>query len=185
MGVIQNAINQTLGTAAIAARLLPEYETKQELYKLGKQEHVLSKQSDAAKLVGKEATDPDLIRNVGEIKEREMELSKKKFQLDPTEENFQAAVKKQQSYRSFNKYEELMMKQQEALDKANGISNAKKAQKRNFMSYLKEQPTSLGGTVGELPLSIQKQLAKQYSPAQRKQLMDTMDRESKKNGNNK
>lgn len=182
MGVIQSAINQVLGTAGIAARLSPEYETKQELYKLEKEEQVLSKQSEAAKLVGKEATDPDLIRSIGEIKEREMELSKKKFQLDPTEENFQATVQKQQSFRSFNKYEELMMKQQEAMKNVANKQDAKQKQKRNFMSYLKKQSTNLGGTVGELPLNIQKQLAKQYSPAQRKQLMDTMDKENT-NGN--
>ena len=126
MGAIQNAINQTLGTAGIAARLSPEYETKQELYKLGKEEQLLSKQGEAAKLVGKGATDPDLIRNIGEIVQREMELAKKKFQLDPTKENFQSAVQKQQSYRSLNKYEELMMRRQEAIDKAAGISQAKK-----------------------------------------------------------
>ena len=111
------------------------------------------------------------------------QLSKKKFQLDPTEENFQATVQKQQSYRSFNKYEELMMRQQEAMQKVANKQDAKQKQKRNFMSYLKEQPTNLGTTVGELPLNIQKQLAKQYSPAQRKQLMDTIDKERmNKNG---
>ena len=177
MGVIQNAINQMLGTVGIAARLSPEYETKQELYKLGKEKQVLNKQSEAAKLVGKDATDPDLLRNIGDIKKREMELSKKKFQLDPTEENFQATVQKQKSYRSFNKYEELMMRQQEAMQKVANKQDAKQKQKRNFMSYLKEQPTNLGGKVGDLPLNIQKQVAKQYSPAQRKKLMNTIDRE--------
>lgn len=177
MGLIQNAINQALGTAGIVARLSPEYETKQELYKLRKEEQVLSKQSKAAKLVGKEATDPDLIRNIGDIKKREMELSRKKFQLDPTEENFQATVQKQQSYRSFNKYEDLMMRQQEAMQNVANKQDAKQKQKRNFMSYLKEQPTNLGGKVGDLPPKIQKQVAKQYSPAQRKKLMDTIDKE--------
>lgn len=36
MGVIQNAINQMIGTTAIAARLAPGYETRQELGQLSK-----------------------------------------------------------------------------------------------------------------------------------------------------
>lgn len=180
MGVIQSAINQALGTAGITARLSPEYETKQELYKLGKEEQVLNKQGEAAKLV----KDLDIIRNIGDIKQREIELSKKKFQLDPTEENFYDMAEKQKTYRIYNRLENsMMMKQQEAMKKVANKQDAKQKQKRNFMSYLKEQPTNLGGTVGELPLNIQKQLAKQYSPAQRKQLMDTMDKERmNKNG---
>ena len=38
MGIIQSAVNQTLGTVGIAARLSPDYETKQELHKLKKEE---------------------------------------------------------------------------------------------------------------------------------------------------
>lgn len=177
MGVIQNAINQMLGTVGIAARLSPEYETKQELYKLGKEKQLLNKQSEATKLVGKEVTDPDLIRNIGDIKKREMELSKKKFQLDPRVENFRTAVQKQKSYRSFNKYEELMVRHQEAMQKVANKQDVKQKQKRNFMSYLKEQPTNLGGKIGDLPIAMQKTIAKQYSKQDRKKLMDTIDRE--------
>lgn len=61
---------------------------------------------------------------------------------------------------------------------------AKKTQKRNFMEYLKKEPTSLGGTVGQLSPAVQKQLAKQYNPYQRKTLMDRVDKEAK-NGINK
>lgn len=179
MGVIQSAINQALGTAGIVARLSPEYETKQELYKLRKEEQVLSKQSEAAKLVGKEATDPDLIRNIGDVKEREMELAKKKFQLDPTEENFQATVQKQQSYRSFNKYEELMMRQQEAMQNVANKQDAKQTQRRNFMDYLKNIELQGGGKVGELPPKMQQVIAKQYSKQERKSIMDLQDKEKK------
>jgi hypothetical protein len=55
--------------------------------------------------------------------------------------------------------------------------DAKQKQRRNFISYLKEQPTNLGGKVGDLPLNIQKQVAQSYSPKQRKQLMDKIDKE--------
>jgi hypothetical protein len=49
------------------------------------------------------------------------------------------------------------------------------------MSYLQKQPTSFGGTVGELPTNIQKQIASQYSKSERKKLMDTMDAQKEKN----
>lgn len=61
---------------------------------------------------------------------------------------------------------------------------AKRTQKRNFIEYLKKQPTSLGGTVGDLPPAMQKQVASQYTKSQRKRLMDLADREGK-NGSNK
>ena len=56
---------------------------------------------------------------------------------------------------------------------------AKKTQRRNFMDYLSSMPTSFGGTVGELPMPIQKQVASQYSKSQRKTMMDRMDKEAK------
>lgn len=55
---------------------------------------------------------------------------------------------------------------------------AKTAQRRNFMEYLGKQPTSFGGTVSQLPISVQKQLAAQYSKNDRRKLMDKMDKEA-------
>ena len=74
----------------------------------------------------------------------------------------------------------LQQRQEEANKKVEQQRLAKKTQRRNFMSYLQKQPTSLGGTVGELPPQMQKQIASQYTKSQRKQLMDAMDMESKK-----
>lgn len=177
MGVIQNAINQMLGTAGIAARLSPDYETKQELHKLGKQQQILDKQAESAELRGTEqVTDPDLLRNLGDIKERQLDLSKRKFQLAPTKEGFQDVVSKQQSYRRFNKMEDILLqKQDQALNQAAQKSESKQSTKRNFMSFLKNVEIAGGGKVGDLPLNVQKQIAKQYSKGERKALMNTMD----------
>lgn len=67
-----------------------------------------------------------------------------------------------------------MMQQQEA----------KKTQRRNFMDYISSMPSSFGGTVGDLPKDMQKQIASQYSKSQRKTMMDRMDKE-KANGKSK
>ena len=69
--------------------------------------------------------------------------------------------------------------QQQAMDRVSRQQEAKKTQRRNFMSYLAQQPTSLDGTVGELPMQLQKQIASQYSKSQRKTMMDRMDKEAK------
>lgn len=69
--------------------------------------------------------------------------------------------------------------QQQAMDRMNRQKEAKKALRRNFTAYLAKQPTSLGGTVGDLPMPIQKQIASQYSKSQRKAMMDRMDEEAK------
>ena len=69
--------------------------------------------------------------------------------------------------------------QSTAMNRMRRQQEAKKTQRRNFMSYLAQQSTSLGGTVGELPKFIQKQIASQYDKKQRKTMMDRMDKEAK------
>ena len=72
-----------------------------------------------------------------------------------------------------------IQKQEEANSKVKQIQEAKKKQRRNFMDYLSKQTTSLGGTIGDLPKDLQKQIASQYSKSQRKAMMDKMDKEAK------
>lgn len=74
----------------------------------------------------------------------------------------------------------LQQRQEEQLKKIKEKKAAQQKQRRNFMTYLKKQPTSLGVSVGELPEKMQKQIASSYSTAQRKKLMDEMDREASK-----
>lgn len=54
--------------------------------------------------------------------------------------------------------------------------------RRNFMEYLRKQPVSLGGTVGDYPIEFQKKTAQAYTPYQRKKMMDYMDEEAKSRG---
>ena len=71
------------------------------------------------------------------------------------------------------------VKQELAQKQMKQQQEAKKTQRRNFMDYLAQQSTPLGGTVGDLPMPIQKQIASQYSKSQRKTMMDRMDKEAK------
>lgn len=72
--------------------------------------------------------------------------------------------------------------QQQAMDRMYRQKEAKKALRRNFTEYLAKQPTSLGGTVGDLPPEAQKQIASQYTKSQRRTMMDKMDEEAMKSG---
>ena len=87
---------------------------------------------------------------------------------------------------TLEKRNELLDRQKQAQKKTEQVKEAKtkqKATRRNFMiDYLSKQETSLGGTVGELPIAMQKQIASQYTKSQRKTMMDRMDREAKTNG---
>lgn len=77
----------------------------------------------------------------------------------------------------------LAKKQEIANQKAQQVKQAKQIQqktRRNFMrDYLSKQPTSLGGTVGDLPIDRQKQIAKTYDKNARRRMMNQMDREAK------
>lgn len=194
MGVIQSAINQALGTAGIAARLSPGLEKRQELKNLEKQEKSLKARSDAAveaiETKQKEGTidlksmqqDADILREAASDVEQ---LRKKQFELKPSPESYEKYVKSKGVVKESKSIgqdlqsaqEELRM--QEAMNKVGRKQERQLKQKRNFMSYLKDQPTSFGGNVGDLPLKMQKAIAKQYSPAERKKLMNQMDKEKK------
>lgn len=196
MGVIQNAINQTLGTVGIAARLSPEYETKQELHKLGKQETALSVQQETLRPIDYDELEEG--RTIGaqqykEILEKQAEVAQRQFELNPTKESmrkaaFARSAAGQGPLMSFKADpEEIMMeqeelRQQEAMDKVGKKQGAQLRQKRKFKDYLSKLETSLGGTVGDLPEKLQKQILKSYSPQQRRQIMNQMDKE-KKDGN--
>ena len=78
--------------------------------------------------------------------------------------------------------QELSDRQKKAMENVAKKQDAQQIQRRNFKNYLRKQPISGGGTVGQLPKQMQNIIAKQYSKAERKQLMDTMDKEKKKNG---
>lgn len=76
-----------------------------------------------------------------------------------------------------------MSRDETKMEEANNTSQkqvkAKASQRRNFKTYLAQQPTSLGGTVDDLPSDLQKKIASQYSRSDRKRMMDQMDREVK------
>lgn len=172
--MIQEAINQALGTVGIAARLSPEYETKQELHQAKKQEKALTMQQDALPQITPEEFEAQKTVAAKQHKQAEQKLAdvkQKIFELNPSKQTMREAHLAQSSAYNIP----LMTFQENANSKAKQVSQAKRSQRRNFMEYLRKEPISGGGTIGDLPPHVQKSLAKQYTKSQRKQLMDRED----------
>lgn len=52
------------------------------------------------------------------------------------------------------------------------VLDQQQSRKRNFLDYMKDQPTNLGIKFGELPKAAQKELAKAYTPSDRQKIMN-------------
>lgn len=52
------------------------------------------------------------------------------------------------------------------------VLDQQQSRERNFLDYMKDQPTNLGIKFGELPKSAQKELAKAYTPSERQKIMN-------------
>src|SRR5699024_6555776 len=115
-----------------------------------------------------------------DIAKEQTEVARRQFELDPTQERYKTYSK----LRSAG-YDVPLMRlpadeeaQDIATSRVDSQIRAKQKQRRKFMDYLAKQPTSLGGTVGDLPYDLQKQIASQYSRNDRRTMMDRMDREA-------
>ena len=73
----------------------------------------------------------------------------------------------------------IINKQTQAMRKVQEKRESQKTQKRNFNSYISNIKTSYGVKLGDLGPKAVKAVAAQYTPYQRKKLMDTMDKEKK------
>lgn len=207
----QQSVNQTLGIAGAFAGLSGVPQRAAEKRNIKKQQAVLDKQVEAATASGK----PIKPEVADELDKRQLELSKRRFETDPSEKTYQEYVKQipttvredpemlheermesipdiarrnaEYSYAYQQAYRKEMSNlgmQQQAIDRMNRQTEAKKTQRRNFLDYISSMPTSLGGTVGQLPKDMQKQIASTYTKSQRKTIMDRMDKE-KANGKSK
>lgn len=177
MGVIQNAMNQMLGIASAVARLSPNYETNQELHKLGKQEKALSLQQKLLPTISPDEVNKGktiAAKQHKEILEKQAEVAQRQFELKPTKESMIKA--------SLARYSADEIRQKQSNIKAAQKSETKQKTRRNFMNYLKNIEIQGVGKVGELPQPIQKKIAAQYSKEKRKYIMDSIDKE-KTNGN--
>lgn len=204
---IQGQINQLLGTGAILTGLYkasPDYQQRQELKKARMGESLLNQQRDVLRnkmqqtQVSPDITadelqktilpDLDIADDISSNLERNLQ---RQFELDPNEQTLtklrdikQASLGRQQKRSDIMFMLEQMrnVTPEQAMQHMQQVGNQQVQQRtnrRNFMSYLRNEPSSLGGKVGQLPPDLQKQIANQYTKSQRKALMDRIDREEK------
>lgn len=198
-GSIQGDINQMIGMVGALEGLsgVPQRRAakKAEIEKEKAAQAALDKQVEVtSKAVDKASKDIDIGNPM--IPENDVyidtlknaELARKaQFERNPSEDTYDKYLSALTSRTTASsdlenarsQWADLVSKQKQAMDDMESKKGAKATQRRNFMSYLAQQSTSLGGTVGDLPMSLQKQIASQYSKSQRKTMMDRMDKEAK------
>lgn len=191
----QGAVNEVINQVGLYSALAGGPQDLKERIKLGKEGRVLDKQIDnvaadvgesmqlaqKAKASGDSATVEELTKKAkGQNEElsrllgRNLEIQERKYQLNPSQKNYEAVMAARRAGET-----SLEERQEMAMKKTSEQAEAKKKQRRNFKTYLAQQPTSLGGTVGDLPSDLQKKIASEYSRSDRKRMMDQMDREAK------
>ena len=166
---IQAAVNQTLSIAGLLISMNPTLkaaaERNQQKAALSRRAGILEKGLEIAKASG----DKDLNQ---ELSQKLSETKKEQFMKDPTSESYSAYQQVEQQRRM--SAEEAAAKADKAMADA---QTEKRKGRRRFAEYLALEPTGYGVTVGQLPKNVQKELAKQYSKAERKELMDRRDAE--------
>lgn len=191
----QGAVNEVINQVGLYSALAGGPQDLKEGIKLGKEERVLDKQIDnaaadvaksmseaqKAKGAGDSATIEELNKKAkGQNEElsrllgKNLEIQERKYQLNPSQKNYEAVMAARRAGET-----SLEERQDLAMKKTSEQAEAKKKQRRNFKTYLAQQPTSLGGTVGDLSPDLQKKIASQYSRSDRRRMMDQMDREAK------
>lgn len=189
----QQSVNKELGIAGALAGIsgIPQKKAaeKAEIEKekaaqaaLEKKEKILSEQAEIARM-GQHINIP--IKTQYEVykdiaKER-AELARQQFERNPSNDTYKkyADLRSMAYSEPFRTLHDDEKKQSTAMDRMIKQQEAKKTQRRNFMSYLAQQSTSLGVTVGDLSPDTQKQIASQYSKSQRRTMMNRMDKEAK------
>ena len=190
----QQSVNQALSTAGALAGLsgIPQKKAaeKAEIEKekaaqaeLDKKEKILSEQADIAGRDDK-ADIPGTIQYkiYKDISRERAEVARQQFERNPSNDTYKKysdlrSMEYKEDYRELReKFRTLhndKIQQEIAMNRMMKQQEAKKTQRRNFMSYLTQQ------TIGDLSPDIQKQIASQYNKKQRKTMMDRMDEEAK------
>lgn len=192
----QQSVNQTIGTVGVLAGLSPTLRQKKldraESDKLTRQSEVADRAITQASK-GIDLDEPMIAENDAYIDalQNKENIAKRLFDLNPTDESYgkynEAFTKRQMASLDLQDAREkwkkdtddLIKKQEQAMADMESKKEAKKTLRRNFTTYLAQQPTSFGGTVGDLSSDLQKKIAAQYDRNARRRMMNQMDREAR------
>lgn len=196
----QGVVNETINQAGLYSSLAGGPQDLKERIRLRKEEKTVGKQIQnvgrdvaatkkslrEAIAAGDHHTAANIRDRVAEqgaevvrLGERDLGIKERQYQLNPTKKNYDYVMSARTRLSSLKEtVASLEERQNQAMSRVQEQAQAKKTQRRKFMDYIAKQPTSLGGTVGDLPKEAQKQIASQYTRSQRKAMMDRMDEEA-------
>lgn len=181
----QSGINQLLGMSALFSQL-PSAQGIAADRKLASQAQALQAQQDIIQ-AGPPVQEGTVKANISqEIGKQMTDVKKQQFERHPNAQTLNEYTKMRSAYgdEPIAKLpadpDEIAAEKAEMNWKKKATSNIKQVQsRRNFMNYLRNEPISWGGKVGDLPIELQKQIASQYSKTQRRNMMNKIDRENK------
>lgn len=191
MGIIQNSINQLIGSSALLSQL-PSGQALAERQKWKGDWKKLESTEERLGLTAKNAEGHHEVQPVNspeqaKLAERAMDY-RQQFLNQATAQggrnispealtSQQHNMEKIEGYRgALNTFGERQVSMEQANAHSDQIAQRQATQKRNFMDYLRDTDSSLG-RIGDLPDHLQKQIAAQYTPGMRKKLMNSMDKE--------
>lgn len=180
MASIQGSINQLIGTAAFLTNTNPTLKARAE----SRAREAKLKHADINLQQALNATRSQTTKEAASISKdimaRQKVIAERRFFNRPNKETYNrllSLMSEETPERSSTTPQRIAAHTAESHMMA--AVEAKRAQRREFMAYLKMQPVGWGGTIGDLDLGLQKQIAAQYSDEERKALMDKMDKEAK------
>ena len=133
MGIIQNAINQALGTAAIATRLSPGLEEKSQIRALNRDVKRLNKVSEQLEETGAtEQNVPHLEEQVIKTDELLAEKYERLAQLKPTQANIENIYKPKQ-------YVENMRKENKKATDRQNMQQEQRQSVDNFKKFITDK----------------------------------------------
>ena len=177
---IQSNVNQMISIAGLLLNTNPQVKAaveKREAAKAFNREKELIKTDyeEYQKYLGDVVTADENLAKVEEGRAAVAELGKKGYK-ETGDPDFLNEYKK---WKGGEYLSERMARKKAMSETAISETEMKQEEKRktrrNFLDYIASEPTSLGGTVGELDPKLQKAIAKNYSKSERKKIMDRKD----------
>ena len=192
---IQGSINNMIQSAATLAVLNPNIRAKAEDRQKQSEANRMLKKLDDEIYKGKEASQAALEKKVTagatpeefidqvehemgyfeDVAKKAAAAYKEKYKINPSRANYEALQAKKSAAQLFKDLPG-KLRQELANDKASVKNEAQASQRRRFLDYIKNEPTNLGVTIGQLDPKMQKEIAKSYSKGERRRIMDKEDK---------
>lgn len=178
---IQSNINTALSLASVLASQNPTLrsigEKNAKIRELEKRAEQENKQYQAMKpgLNVPGRTSIETLEDIATFGESAVKTSKELFELDPTMQRYMSLKGTQGMVKKASALADMGRKTEAAKQALAIAQEQKRNTRRKFTDYMKDEPTSLGYSFGELDPKLQKAIAKQYTSKERKAIMDRKD----------